>query len=210
MTGILTGICLACPILILATMNAILGLLATFIICAITVTVVGFIPMGGWKLGVREMMHVLLSSIFVNNLQVLESLNLALVVGLAVDYVVHLAEGYSRSQARDRKGRVKEMLERIGVSVVSGAATTLGASFFMLFAKILFFMQFGIFMFCTIGFSLLYALGLFATLLAIIGPEGDTGSIRPLLAMVKRWLTGRKKSDVDCRRCDAKGFHSPR
>ncbi|ELU17207.1 hypothetical protein CAPTEDRAFT_226825 [Capitella teleta] len=181
MTGILTGICLACPILILATMNAILGLLATFIICAITVTVVGFIPMGGWKLGV------------------LESLNLALVVGLAVDYVVHLAEGYSRSQARDRKGRVKEMLERIGVSVVSGAATTLGASFFMLFAKILFFMQFGIFMFCTIGFSLLYALGLFATLLAIIGPEGDTGSIRPLLAMVKRWLTGRKKSDVDCR-----------
>jgi uncharacterized membrane protein YdfJ with MMPL/SSD domain len=137
-------------------------------------------------------------------------LNLALVVGLAVDYVVHLAEGYSRSEARDRRGRVQEMLERVGISVLSGAVTTLGASLFMLFAKILFFMQFGIFMFCTIGFSLLYAIGLFATLLAIIGPEGDTGSIRPWFAAVNRWCRGRKKSDVDCRKCRGRGFYTPK
>jgi hypothetical protein len=53
------------------------------------------------------------------------------------------------------------MLEEMGTSVFSGACTTLGASSFMFFATLQFFMQFGVFMFCTIGFSLLFSLGLF-------------------------------------------------
>ena len=103
-----------------------------------------------------------------------------LLVGLSVDYVVHLAEGYSRSPRRDRKGRVQDMLREVGISVLSGAITTLGASIFLLAAKILFFVQFGLFMFCTIGFSILFALGFFVTVVAIIGPEGDTGDIYAL------------------------------
>ena len=113
-------------------------------------------------------------------LQLLESLNLVLVVGLAVDYVVHLAEGYCRSPARDRAGRTQSMLEEVGISVLSGAVTTLGASMFLLLALIIFFAQFGLFMFSTIGFSLLYSLGLFTTLIALVGPQGDTGSLKPL------------------------------
>ena len=100
-----------------------------------------------------------------------------LVVGLAVDYVVHLAEGYSRSPHTDRLGRLQDTLEEVGISVLSGAVTTLGSSLFLLLAKILFFTQFGLFMFCTIGFSILYALGLFTTVLGIIGPENNTGSL---------------------------------
>lgn len=110
----------------------------------------------------------------------LESLNLVLVVGLAVDYCVHLAEGYSRSVHNDRRSRLKDTLEEVGISVLSGACTTLGASFFLLFATILFFKQFGIFMFCTIALSILYSLMFFITLLGIIGPENDFGSLRPL------------------------------
>ena len=68
--------------------------------------------------------------------QLLESLNLVLVVGLAVDYVVHLAEGYARSPASDRLTRTKDTLEEVGISVLSGATTTLGASIFLLAAKI--------------------------------------------------------------------------
>ena len=78
---------------------------------------------------------------FVSDMQVLVSLNMCLVVGLAVDYVVHLAEGYHMSHARDRKGRLRHALQRMGISVFSGACTTLGASSFMLFAKIQFFFQ---------------------------------------------------------------------
>ena len=120
-------------------------------------------------------------------LQLLESLNLVLVVGLAVDYVVHLAEGYSRSSHKDRLGRTKDMLQEVGISVISGAATTLGASIFMLFAVILFFVQFGTFMFCTIGFSVIYAMGLFVTVMGLIGPQNETGSILP----VYNWIKGK-------------------
>lgn len=107
----------------------------------------------------------------------LESLNLVLVVGLAVDYVVHLAEGYARSEHNDRLGRVHDALEEVGISVLSGAITTLGSSFFLLLARILFFKQFGIFMFATIGLSLFYALGLFIVMLGLIGPQNDTGKL---------------------------------
>jgi hypothetical protein len=63
------------------------------------------------------------------------------------------------------------MLKEMGTSVFSGACTTLGASAFMFFAVLRFFMQFGVFMFCTIGFSLLFSLGMFTLLMGLCGPE---------------------------------------
>ena len=156
--GILLSLGLAIVTLILITSNWIVGLLCGGIIAAITVGVVGIIPLAGWKLGV------------------LESLNLTLVVGLAVDYVVHLADGYVQSRHHLRHDKVHDMLSHVGVSVLSGASTTLGASVFMLAARILFFFQFGIFMFSTIGLSVLYALFLFPTILCLFGPEGNRGS----------------------------------
>ena len=114
----------------------------------------------GWKLGVME------------------SLNLTLVVGLAVDYCVHLADGYVRSKKTRRVDRVRDMLKTVGVSVLSGACTTLGASAFMLGSQIIFFFQFGIFMFCTVGFSIIFALGFFTVMVGLIGPEGDRGSLK--------------------------------
>ena len=45
--------------------------------------------------------------------QLLESLNMVLVVGLAVDYTVHFAEGYSRSAHVDRKGRTRDALTEV-------------------------------------------------------------------------------------------------
>lgn len=102
---------------------------------------------------------------------------MCLLVGLAVDYVVHLAEGYHLSKHTDRLSRTQDMLEDMAVPVFSGACTTLGASLFMFFSVIMFFKQFGIFMFCTIGFSLLFSLGMFTTLMGLIGPQGEFGSL---------------------------------
>ena len=146
---------------------------------------------------------------FCNSWQSLESLNMSLIVGLAIDYVVHLVEAYHFSKQPTRLGKSHDMLSEVGVSVLSGACTTLGASFFMLLTVLMFFTQFGIFMFCTIGFSLFYSLGFFSTVIAIIGPEGDTGSIVPLYDCIKRRITGRRKTDVDCLKCKGAGFHSP-
>ena len=136
-------------------------------------------------------------------------MNLSLVVGLAVDYVVHLAEGYHMSQKKDRLGRVHDMLGHVGISVFSGAITTLGAAIFMFFGKILFFFQFGTILFCTIGFSLVFALGLFTAFLGVIGPENDQGSIIPMFFALKNLLVGRKADDLGCDKCEGRGFISP-
>ena len=103
---------------------------------------------------------------------------MCMVVGLTVDYVVHLAEGYHLSKRDDRKSRVQDMLEIMGISVFSGACTTLGASVFMFFAQIQFIIRFGMFMFSTIGFSLLYSLAFFTTLMGILGPSGNQGDVK--------------------------------
>ncbi|XP_013379632.1 uncharacterized protein LOC106151089 [Lingula anatina] len=166
-TGIAIGIGIAFPLLVIATGNIIVGFLATLTMCMVTVCVVGMIPLLGWKLGV------------------LSSLNLCLVVGLAVDYVVHLAEGYHISPHETRSGRIKDMLHHVGISVLSGACTTLGASVFMMFATIQFYVQFGVFIFSVIGFSCLFALFFFTAALSIIGPQGRFGSLGPAVDWFK-------------------------
>lgn len=189
--GILLGLGLAISLLVFMTSNWIVGLLCGAIISCITVGVVGVIPLAGWKLGV------------------LESLNLTLVVGLAVDYVVHLADGYVRSQKQSRRDKVRETLSHVGISVLSGASTTLGASVFMLAAKILFFFQFGIFMFCTIGLSIIYALILFTTILGIFGPEGNTGSLEPFYDWCKRKVGEPVEEEIPCEEMAGPSCRSP-
>ena len=116
---------------------------------------------------------------------------MCMVVGLTVDYVVHLAEGYSLSLHKDRLSRVQDMLYEIAVAVFFGACTTLGASLFMFIAKLTFFFQFGIFIFSTIVFSLLFSMRLFATVLGMIGPENDTGNVKIMFQK----LCGRYKNE---------------
>ncbi|KAL3837324.1 hypothetical protein ACJMK2_022690 [Sinanodonta woodiana] len=161
-SGILLGLAIAFPILCIATQNIIVGFVATLSICCATICVIGIIPLAGWKMGI------------------LTSLNMNLVVGLAVDHVVHLAEGYHLSAHKDRLSRVRDMLEEMAVSVFFGAFTSLGAAVFMFFAKIQFFMQFGVFMFCTIGFSLLFAICFFTTLMGVLGPQNNVGNLKDL------------------------------
>ena len=169
-------------------MNWIISLLATLTISLITSCVVGVIPMAGWKLGV------------------LESLNLTLVVGLSVDYVVHLAQHYVTERQPKRLPRVQSTLGHVGISVLSGACTTLGASVFMFGAKILFFFQFGIFIFSTVGFSLLFALVFFETVLGLVGPEESVGSLAPWVRQLTDYLKGKTKDDINCEKCKGKGF----
>ena len=78
---------------------------------------------------------------------------------------------------------------------------------FLLAAKIVFFFQFGIFMFCTIGFSILFSLLFFTTALSIPGPQEDNkASILPAMRHAKDYLRGKRNGDVYCDSCEGKGF----
>ena len=61
----------------------------------------------------------------------LTSIALIVVVGLSVDYTVHLVHVYNHSTARTRAEKTRECLVVMGVSVLSGACTT----FFVEFKK---------------------------------------------------------------------------
>jgi predicted RND superfamily exporter protein len=115
-TGIVIGLACSLILLTITTTNVIIGVMATLTIAMVTCGVLGMISVVGWSLSI------------------LESLNLTLIVGLAVDYVVHLAEGYMVHEDQDRVARVKYTLGHVGISVFSGACTTLGSSVFLLAA----------------------------------------------------------------------------
>lgn len=122
-------------------------------------------------------------------------------VGLAVDYVVHLAEAYHTSPSSDRLGRIHYMLKTMGVSVLSGACTTLGSSVFMLFAQITFFTQFGMFIFGTIFFSILYAMVFFTAALSLIGPQGNFGSLESIYRPACKLFYTKEKGGFRCEIC---------
>eukprot|EP01059_Diplonema_ambulator_P010140 TRINITY_DN20128_c0_g1_i2.p1 TRINITY_DN20128_c0_g1~~TRINITY_DN20128_c0_g1_i2.p1 ORF type:complete len:1050 (+),score=167.96 TRINITY_DN20128_c0_g1_i2:157-3150(+) len=170
--GIYTSVSLAFCVLVVATTNIVISIYAVAVISFIVSCTMGTIVLLGWKLGV------------------LESIGLVMVPGLSVDFVAHLAEAYIDSHYTDREGRLRDMLGRVGISIVSGAISTLGASAFLFFPVIIFFNKFGIMMFMTIGYSLLWSLLFFpAVLTTPLGPQGHTGNwlylLRKVIARIK-------------------------
>ncbi|XP_064629011.1 uncharacterized protein LOC135488360 [Lineus longissimus] len=166
--GVGVSLGLAFTLLLITTRNIILALISLITLSATVVCVIGIMPVMNWKLGP------------------LVALNMCFVAGLAVDYIVHVIEGFQLSDYHTRHDRIQECLRHVGISVISGAITTLGSSFFMLFAKINFFMQFGWFIFCTIGTSLMFSLFFLPALLSVVGPSGDQGSVMALCKSRKK------------------------
>ena len=71
------------------------------------------------------------------------SICLIVVIGLSIDYSVHLCHAYMESQAASRAERSRDAVTRMGVSVVSGAITTFGAAVFLCACSMTFFYDFG-------------------------------------------------------------------
>jgi protein dispatched 1 len=102
----------------------------------------------------------------------------------SVDYVVHLALAYVESPAESRAERTRDALTEMGVTVLGGALTSLGASFMLFFCLLQFFFKFGAFMFVTIFGSIMWSMFYFMSVCATIGPERDQGSLKPLLRKI--------------------------
>ena len=96
-----------------------------------------------------------------------------------------MSEAYTEAHGDTRDERVLIMIEEMGVSVLSGALSTLIAAFFMFFAPNQFFVKFASFLFVTIALSCIYALVLFPAALAVFGPLGNAGSLYAWLGRMK-------------------------
>jgi len=149
------SVCLAFLLLLAASRNIIITLASTFCILVIVAVVLAFMWAAGWTLGI------------------IESINLTVLVGLSVDYVVHLAVAYGLHARGKRFARMQVALEHMGISVFSAAVTTIGSAICLTFTVVLFFVRFGVFIIVTLGSSLVVAFVLFPALMYVFGPEND-------------------------------------
>lgn len=171
----------ACIVLLVATRNMVVATCAILCVCSIVVSVVAFMFCVGWKLGV------------------LEALVLVMVIGLSVDYVVHMADSYLEAPAQDRTGRTQYMMKKMGLAVLNGAATTIGAAAFMCMTYITFFQKFGIVILVTVFQSLITSLFFFSALMAVVGPQDTCGHI--CIPSMSELCKSSKVLSVRCRPC---------
>merc|ERR1712118_598928 len=157
--GMALALGFASIVLLIATSNVVVALCAIACITSIVSSVMAFMFWIGWKLGV------------------LEALVLVMVIGLSVDYVVHFADAYLEAPAEDRLERTRFMLVRMGLAVVNGGVTTIGAAGFMCACYITFFQKFGIVILATVLQSLVTSLFFFSSMMALFGPQGTFGQI---------------------------------
>jgi len=173
MTGIIGSLIIAFVILLITTCNWRIALLGLLNISCITLCFLGLIPIIGWEIGTNQ-------SIF-----------LIAVVGLSVDYTVHLLHAYNHAGLdKNRQERMQHGLDEMGLSVTSGAITTIGAASFLQACYFTFFQLFGLFIVFVVLFAILMAVTFLAPLCMLIGPEGTQGDI----AFLQRYVHGQKTS----------------
>jgi len=164
----------AAIVLIYATQNIVLSMYAIFSVGSVVVSVLGFCKLYmGWSLGVTETFAGII------------------VVGLAVDYVVHQAHMYEDAahceyHYQTREERFKHSATKMGSTVIAGAITTAGSGCFMFLCQLGFFYKMAVLIVITILFSFIYSLGLFLSLCVVMGPEGAFGNIPKLKACTSK------------------------
>ena len=95
---------------------------------------------------------------------------MVIIIGFSVDYVVHLAAHYVHCSQPSRYGKSSESVAAMGVSIFSGAMTTLGSGVFLFGGTIIFFQKFALIITTTVLFSISYALVYFLAFMHAVGP----------------------------------------
>jgi len=168
LNGFMSGISIAFPlsflVLLLSTWNFLIALYAVICVGGIVVSVLGFCKsIMGWDLGIGE------------------AIAGVIVIGYAVDYVVHLAHIYCEARAyghETRDARANFAVKNMGSTIFAGAVTTAGAGAVMFFCYFTFFVKMATLICLTIMFSFVYSMGLFVAVLWLAGPEGTRGDLR--------------------------------
>lgn len=181
--GLFTGFAICFPVsflvLLVATGNIFVAFFAILTIVLIVMNVLGWCWfVEGWSLGVSE------------------SIAGVIVIGLSVDYVIHLGHMYLEMGHQGCHTRVERWtmaLKSMGTTVLAGSATTFLAGVTMRACQMTFFIQMSTLISVTIFYSLLYALFFFMCILRLIGPEGQFGDVGPAIKRLMH-VTGQSKS----------------
>eukprot|EP00924_Labyrinthula_sp_SR-Ha-C_P008221 snap_masked-scaffold_11-processed-gene-6.37-mRNA-1 protein AED:1.00 eAED:1.00 QI:0/-1/0/0/-1/1/1/0/982 len=168
--GLLSSLSLSLPlaflVLLWTTDNLILASYAIVSILAIISLVMGTVYIRGWQ--IDEILSIVGT----------------LVVGLSVDYTIHLAACFqeaAREGITSRLGRFEAAAVRMGPSVSMGAITSAGSVSFLLFTQTAFFSRIGFLLLSTVFYSIVFALTFFLPLLRVLGPKDEDGQIKEFI-----------------------------
>ena len=114
-------------VLVWNTRDVLVSLLSVFCILCILCTTTAYFVLIGWELGM------------------LESVCIAILIGVSVDFVVHFSHSFCHASG-SRLERVRHTLFEMGISVWSAAITTFLAAMCLQLCTITFFSQFGSFL----------------------------------------------------------------
>lgn len=153
--GIILSIFLSFIIILITTKNIITSIYSLFCITGIVSGVFMVIWAKKWEFGTYECM------------------NSILIIGLSVDYIIHLSTTYTESKKTNHIERTKDMLTTMGVSILGGGITTIGACSFLFGGKLRFFEITGLLTCTTIGFSMAWTLLFFPAINFVIGPSDN-------------------------------------
>jgi preprotein translocase subunit SecF len=160
--GIVLSTLVTFIVLVISTGNWRVSSLGLVCIIGVSIVVLGIMPLMDWQLGESECIFIIA------------------VVGLSVDYTVHLLHSYKSPKYDNREERSKHALAEMGISVANSAITTLLAAAMLFACGFYFFFQFGAFIFFVIGFSIVMSMTFLIPLLLVLGPQGDGGKVHIL------------------------------
>jgi predicted RND superfamily exporter protein len=113
-----------------------------------------------------------------------ETISLQVLIGLSVDYVLHVALAFNALSddptapaGENRKKRAEMALTELGVSIIGGCLTTSIATAFLFPAALLLLRKFGQIILISVFISLFNTHFLFIPLVAIVGPVNNYGNI---------------------------------
>jgi protein dispatched 1 len=180
--GLIICFCMAFVVLLLSTMDLRAGMIATVTIAGVVTTVMGVGVRGimGWDLGIGE------------------SIAAVILIGLSVDYCVHLANAYCEAPAScdTRELRVQHALMTMGISITASAVTTIVSGSVLWLCILTFFSKFAFLITATIVSSFAWSLFFLPSALAAFGPPGrySWSSLRPAQEwLVRKWQELRAK-----------------
>jgi hypothetical protein len=166
-SNLFTGLAICTPVvfvlLILATKNVQISLVAVLSVLSIVASVLGVCKWAGWSLGIAE------------------AIAGVIVIGFAVDYTLHLGHMYmeaSHHGLETREERFRFAVHTMGGTVVANSITTFGSGVFMFAAQFTFFFKMATLMCTTIAFSFLFSSAFFMAHCAAIGPQGEFANIK--------------------------------
>merc|ERR1719198_1211178 len=142
-------------------------------------TVTPFVSMGAIALFSRSLiisyvaLYCLIAMVL-TLLGVTSALALSLVVGMSVDYIIHIAHAYKNSIFADRFYKSRATVFARASSILSAAATTLLAVSPVLAAQLLLLREFGQIFFLVTLVSVCFSIA-FLVVLMLIGPKATRG-----------------------------------